>query len=67
MIFFHVLGTIIPFDFHIFQRGRSTNQLCLTTFYDKAYVKPPTSYCSNILSVGIFYVNFIYYILYILC
>ena len=22
--FFHILGTIIPFDFHIFQRGRST-------------------------------------------
>jgi hypothetical protein len=27
-LFFHILGTIIPFDFHIFQRGRSTtNQL----------------------------------------
>ena len=26
-IFFHILGTIIPFDFHIFQRGRyTTNQ-----------------------------------------
>ena len=22
--FFHILGTLIPFDFHIFQRGRST-------------------------------------------
>ena len=26
--FFRILGTIIPFDFHIFQRGRyTTNQL----------------------------------------
>ena len=28
--FFHILGIIIPTDFHIFQRGRSTtNQLCV--------------------------------------
>ena len=29
-LFFHVLGTIIPTDFLIFQRGRSTtNQKCI--------------------------------------
>ena len=26
MIFFHILGIIIPTDFHIFQRGEITNQ-----------------------------------------
>ena len=27
-LIFHILGTIIPFDFHIFQRGRyTTNQV----------------------------------------
>ena len=29
VLFFHILGIIIPFDFHIFQGGRfTTNQLC---------------------------------------
>ena len=28
LLFFHILGPLIPFDFHIFQRGRSTtNQI----------------------------------------
>ena len=28
---FHILGTIIPFDFHIFQRGRyTTNQIVIS-------------------------------------
>ena len=32
-LFFHILGTIIPTDFHIFQRGRyTTNQTLYTMF-----------------------------------
>jgi hypothetical protein len=28
-LFFHMLGIIIPTDFHIFQRGRSTTNQCI--------------------------------------
>ena len=33
-LFFHILGIIIPSDFHIFQRGGSTTNQYLYVFYD---------------------------------
>jgi hypothetical protein len=32
LLFFHILGTIIPFDFHIFQRGGSTTNQFINMF-----------------------------------
>ena len=40
-LFFHILGIIIPIDFHIFQRGRSTtNRSCVCAFraFSKCFV-----------------------------
>ena len=38
-IIFHILGIIIPTDFHIFQRGRSTtNQIYSFLFYIYIYI-----------------------------
>ena len=34
ILFFHILGIVIPADFHLFQRGRSTtNQMIMYPFY----------------------------------
>ena len=33
VLFSHILGIIIPIDFHIFQRGSNTNQPLYTVFY----------------------------------
>ena len=33
VLFFHILGIIIPSDFHIFQRGRSTTNQFLVIFW----------------------------------
>jgi hypothetical protein len=40
-LFFHILGTIIPTDFHIFQRGRYTTSLYIPIFVGEL----PHSYC----------------------
>ena len=38
-LFFHILGRIIPTDFHIFQRGRSTaNQIYIYIYTDERYL-----------------------------
>ena len=36
-IFFHILGIIIPTDFHIFQRGRSTTNQIRNPFWTTKY------------------------------
>ena len=44
ILFFHILGIIIPTDFHIFQRGRyTTNQLCSVKFNWRGMVIMPMS------------------------
>ena len=40
-LFFHILGTIIPSDFHIFQRGRLNHQPDIVTMGDS---DPPKRY-----------------------
>ena len=41
-LFFHIMGIIIPSDFHIFQRGRyTTNQICIYILYNYMLVQGP--------------------------
>ena len=42
-LFFHRLGIIIPTDFHIFQRGRSTTNQLLTDGHQSIFIKIETA------------------------
>ena len=45
-LFFHIMGIIIPSDFHIFQRGRyTTNQICIYIYIIQVYVSSGTRFC----------------------
>ena len=51
--FFHILGTILPLEFNIFQRGRSTtNQKSYTEVLGISYDKFTCATISNLLTSG---------------
>ena len=41
LLFFHILGRIIPTDFHIFQRGSNHQPDVINNYHDWEWVIPP--------------------------